>query len=124
MGWLEVTAVEADRASGGDLRENGRPYTPRLAARIARVEDYLAARRTPPATVIVDPPRIGLSKPAADAIVRLAPPRLVYVSCDPATLARDTRRLLDAGYRLTSLQAFDLFPNTPHVETMAVFTSG
>jgi tRNA/tmRNA/rRNA uracil-C5-methylase (TrmA/RlmC/RlmD family) len=48
-------------------------------------------------------------------------PRIVYVSCDPATMARDARRLLDGGYRLESLRAFDLFPNTPHVECVGVF---
>jgi 23S rRNA (uracil1939-C5)-methyltransferase len=47
--------------------------------------------------------------------------RIVYVSCDPPTMARDARRLLDAGYQLTSLGGFDLFPNTPHVESMGVF---
>jgi 23S rRNA (uracil1939-C5)-methyltransferase len=56
-----------------------------------------------------------------DAIVRHAAPTVVYVSCDPATLARDTRRLLDGGYTLASVRAFDLFPNTAHVETLAVF---
>ena len=56
-----------------------------------------------------------------DRLVRLQAPRIVYVSCDPPTLARDARRLLDAGYRLDSLRAFDLFPNTPHVESLAVF---
>ena len=87
-----------------------------------RVEVYLAARRgRRPATIVIDPPRTGVSKEAAEAIVRQRPDRLVYVSCDPPTLARDARRLLDAGYRLDSIRAFDFFPNTPHVETLAVF---
>ena len=55
------------------------------------------------------------------SLVTRATPRLVYVSCDPATMARDARRLLDGGYRLESLRAFDLFPNTPHVEALGVF---
>lgn len=122
MGHLEVTAVEGDRTSGADLRRNARPYEPKIAAHVARVEDYLASRRgRSAATTIVDPPRTGISKEALDAIIGHRSPRIVYVSCDPATLARDTRRLLDAGYRLDSLRAFDLFPNTPHVESLAVF---
>jgi 23S rRNA (uracil1939-C5)-methyltransferase len=55
------------------------------------------------------------------AIVRQGATRIVYVSCDPPTMARDARRLLDAGYRMEPLTAFDLFPNTPHVETVGVF---
>jgi len=55
------------------------------------------------------------------AVVARGAHRVVYVSCDPATMARDARRLLDGGYRLTSLRGFDLFPNTPHVEAMGVF---
>ena len=121
-GYHEVTAVEGDRASGADLRRNARPYEPKIAAQIARVEDYLASRRgRPAATTIVDPPRTGISKEALEAVITHRTPRIVYVSCDPATLARDTRRLLDAGYLLTSLRAFDLFPNTPHVESLAIF---
>jgi 23S rRNA (uracil1939-C5)-methyltransferase len=124
-GHLEVTAVEADRASGADLRRNGRPYEPKIASHIARVEDYLAVRRGRPAvTTILDPPRTGISKEALSAVIAHGSARIVYVSCDPATLARDTRRLLDAGYRLTSLRAFDLFPNTPHVESLAIFEHG
>jgi len=121
MGHLEVTAVEGDRASGADLRENARAYEPRLKAHVSGVEAYLGARKAAPACVIVDPPRTGLSKEAGDRLARVQAPRIVYVSCDPPTLARDARRLLDAGYRLTSLRAFDLFPNTPHVESLAVF---
>jgi 23S rRNA (uracil1939-C5)-methyltransferase len=125
LGRLEVTAIEGDRVSGADLRENARPYAPCLDARITSVEAYLASRRRvrSPVTLIADPPRTGLSKEAAEAIGRLSPSRLVYVSCDPPTLARDARRLLDAGYRLETLRAFDFFPNTPHVESLAVFES-
>jgi 23S rRNA (uracil1939-C5)-methyltransferase len=124
LGHLEVTAVEGDRAGGADLRENARAQEPRLKAHVSGVEEYLAARKTAPATVVVDPPRTGMSKDAGERLTRLRPPRIVYVSCDPPTLARDARRLLDAGYRLESLRAFDLFPNTPHVESLAVFTAG
>jgi tRNA/tmRNA/rRNA uracil-C5-methylase (TrmA/RlmC/RlmD family) len=70
----------------------------------------------------VDPPRTGLSREAAAGILALAPPRLVYVSCDVATLARDTRTLLDGGYVLGSVVGLDLFPNTAHIETVTVFT--
>ncbi|HET7697680.1 MAG TPA: TRAM domain-containing protein [Vicinamibacterales bacterium] len=121
-GRSEITAVEGDRAGGADLRENARPHAPRLKARIQRVEDYLSARAAHrEVTIVIDPPRTGLSKEAADRLLRQRPARIVYVSCDPATLARDARKMLDAGYRLEGVRAFDLFPNTPHVETLAVF---
>ena len=74
------------------------------------------------ATFIMDPPRTGVSKDALAGVARKAPRRLVYVSCDVATLARDARTVLDAGYELESLMAFDLFPNTAHVETVAMFS--
>lgn len=123
-GHLEVTAVEGDRASGDDLRANARPFAPGLRVHVERVEDYLAGRRTAPATVIVDPPRTGLSRGAFEALVKQASARLIYVSCDPPTLARDARGLFESGYRLDSLRAFDFFPTTPHVESLAVFTRG
>ncbi len=72
--------------------------------------------------VVVDPPRKGLNADAIQAIARFAPRRLVYVSCDPATLARDTALLKEKGFRLQSAQAFDLFPRCAHVESVAVFT--
>jgi 23S rRNA (uracil1939-C5)-methyltransferase len=64
-----------------------------------------------------------MSKAALDGVMSLRAPRVVYVSCDPATLARDARRLVDAGYAISNIQAFDLFPNTPHVETVTVFNA-
>lgn len=117
-----ITAVEGDRVSGGDLRRNAAAYPDALRFVIGRVEDHLARRseeRT--GTIIVDPPRTGISRDGLDAIISHRPQRIVYVSCDPPTLARDARRLLDATYALTSLKGFDLFPNTPHVEVLAAF---
>ncbi len=70
----------------------------------------------------MDPPRTGLSREAVAGILALKPDRLVYVSCDVATLARDTRALLDNGYELGPVTALDLFPNTAHVETLTMFT--
>ena len=72
--------------------------------------------------MVIDPPRTGMSPEAITGLLRLAPPVIVSVSCDPATFARDTRLLLAAGYTLGDVRGFDLFPNTPHVETLARFT--
>ena len=69
--------------------------------------------------VLLDPPRAGLGEAPARRLAALAPSRIVYVSCDPTTLARDLRVLADGGYRLESVEAFDLFPQTFHVETVA-----
>ena len=121
-GATEITAVEGDSISGRDLLVNAAPYPGRLRVLRSSVEAYLAQRdRAVPETVIVDPPRTGLSKAAADGIAHSGAPRIIYVSCDAPTMARDARRLLDGGYRLASLRGFDLFPNTPHVETLGVF---
>ena len=68
--------------------------------------------------IVVDPPRKGLAPEVIDAMVTMAPARIVYVSCDPATLARDVKLLSQRGYSLTHAEAFDLFPRTFHVETV------
>lgn len=118
----EITAVEGDPVSGDDLIRNAAPYADQLRVARTSVEAYLSPHaRAAPETLIVDPPRTGLSKEAADSILRVDAHRIVYVSCDPPTMARDARRLLDAGYRLVSLRGYDFFPNTPHVETLGVF---
>ena len=71
-------------------------------------------------TVVVDPPRTGMSPRALDLVLALTPARLVYVSCDPATLARDAAAIVAKGYAMVSIRGFDLFPNTAHVETVTV----
>jgi 23S rRNA (uracil1939-C5)-methyltransferase len=116
-----VTAVEGDRVSFNDLRENASAYDV-VTVRHASVEEYLDRRPRQPAVVVVDPPRTGMSRAAIDGLIGLRARRLVYVSCDVATLARDARRIVDAGYAIERGDAFDLFPNTPHVETVMVFT--
>ncbi len=75
-----------------------------------------------PDAIVVDPPRKGLSGEAVQAIASLAPRRLTYISCDPATLARDVALLKTHGYRLAAARAFDLFPRCAHVETVALMT--
>jgi tRNA/tmRNA/rRNA uracil-C5-methylase (TrmA/RlmC/RlmD family) len=70
--------------------------------------------------VVLDPPRGGIGAAAAEVLARLPARRLVHLSCDPATLARDVAVFLARGWRLASLHGFDLFPQTPHVETLAV----
>lgn len=115
-----VTAVEGNRFAAGDLRLNAAQRDD-VEVRVDAVEGYLARATTRPGTVIVDPPRTGLSKAALTGAIALRSPRLVYVSCDVATLARDARRLIDAGYRIVSARAFDLFPHTAHVETVIAF---
>jgi 23S rRNA (uracil1939-C5)-methyltransferase len=119
----KVTAVESDRSSARDMEANAEPFGASLRARHESVEEHLEGHRGPkPDTVLVDPPRTGLSPSAISGIVHLKPPRVVYLSCDPATLARDTRRFVEAGYTLGHIEAFDLFPNTAHVETLVTLT--
>ena len=72
---------------------------------------------------MLDPPRTGLSRDAMSGMLRLKPRRIVYVSCDLATVARDVKRFLEEGYRLEHIEASDLFPNTAHVETLVILES-
>jgi 23S rRNA (uracil1939-C5)-methyltransferase len=121
IGRRDITAVEGDSASGADLRRNAEAFADAVRVVIGRVEDYVASARPGARTIVVDPPRTGISRDAMVAVAALEAPRVVYVSCDPPTMARDARRLTDAGYAMESLRAFDLFPNTPHVESLGVF---
>jgi 23S rRNA (uracil1939-C5)-methyltransferase len=115
-----VTAVEGDRIAASDLAANAAGASGAVVPVHGPVEEFLRTARSA-ATIIIDPPRTGLSRSALGGLLALRASRLVYVSCDPATLARDARRIVDDGYELLRADAFDLFPNTPHVETVVVF---
>lgn len=115
-GWT-VTAIEVDP----DACRGARHQAPGGFSVVeGRVEDHLAAH-LPADAVILNPPRTGLQESVPGILCHHSPRTVVYVSCDPATLARDTGRLA-SGYALASLRSFDLFPQTSHVETVAVFT--
>lgn len=115
-----VTAVEewrsAVKMAERNMEANG------LAVRLlcARAEEAVEDLRGSYSTVVVDPPRDGCARAVLEAIHAFHVPRVVYVSCNPATLARDARILTGYGYRLDSIRSFDMFPQTVHVETVAV----
>ena len=123
-----VVAVEGDAYAADDLHANAAAAGGQVTTVRGAVEGIAAgmaggaAGRLTAETVIVDPPRTGLSREAMDKVLTLTTPRLIYVSCDVATLARDARRLVDDGYAIERIDGFDLFPNTPHVETVVVFS--
>jgi 23S rRNA (uracil1939-C5)-methyltransferase len=118
---VRVTAIEGDPVAARDLDANVNAAATDVETRHQPVEMFMRHVDAAPDTLIVDPPRTGMSREAVAGAIGLGAKRVIYVSCDVATLARDARRLVDAGYLLERVTAFDLFPNTPHVETVAVF---
>jgi 23S rRNA (uracil1939-C5)-methyltransferase len=119
-GRAPVTMVEGDPVSGRDLAANAAASGAGVSVEQRSVESYLARPRTGVSTWVVDPPRTGLSEAVREAALRDRPDRIVYVSCDPATLARDARALVQGGYEVRSLTGLDMFPSTAHVEAVCV----
>jgi 23S rRNA (uracil1939-C5)-methyltransferase len=116
----KVIAVESAPPSYADLRTNA-PANVECHRRTT--EDFLGSRKgSPPELVVVDPPRAGLGDKVTGALATLAAPRIIYVSCDPATLARDLSPLLLGGYKVQSVELIDLFPQTFHIETVVRLT--
>ncbi len=122
--FADLIAVESEPRAVVDLRANleraGRTNVRVLASRAARALASPEVMRLAPEVAVLDPPRTGIGESEAAALARLGARRIVYVSCDPATLARDLRVLLRSGYGLASCAGFDMFPQTPHVEALAV----
>lgn len=131
-------AADFDRFHGVEAQHRSATFARRNAAaaglsqvRIAAVpaEIWLAERGRavdPVSLLVMDPPRGGLEPEALRGVIRLRPARIIYVSCDPATLSRDLKALVASGYALSSVTGFDMFPQTHHVETVAhlVFHEG
>jgi 23S rRNA (uracil1939-C5)-methyltransferase len=114
-----LVAVEQQAAAARDARWNLRDLPAEVV--VEEVARWDAAAVGPVDAVVADPARSGLGRSAVAALTRAEVPRLVLVSCDPASLARDTGLLGAAGYDLDAVQVLDLFPNTFHVETVATF---
>jgi tRNA/tmRNA/rRNA uracil-C5-methylase (TrmA/RlmC/RlmD family) len=123
---VKVTTVENSKQATEDAKLNLADL-PAVRAVFAPVERFIVEQVTDAkngvidysqATVVLDPPRSGAGAKVIGSIVKLAPKHIVYVACDPVSLARDLKQLLEAGYQIKKLRAFDLFPHTHHFETI------
>jgi 23S rRNA (uracil1939-C5)-methyltransferase len=124
--FARVVGVEANAAAASFARRNlSDAGLANAEIKTAQVGDWLmrrAARLAPVDLLLLDPPRTGAEHGAVERVIAMRPRRITYVSCDPATLARDLRELASGGYTLDTVAAFDMFPQTHHVETIARLT--
>ena len=120
-GFHHIFSVESSQLSFSDLRHN---VPASVKAVSARSEDFLrnGTVRNSPDLVVLDPPRAGAGKMVTHSLADLGPRRVRYVSCDPATLARDLAALFAAGYHIEEAHLFDLFPQTLHIESVMLLT--
>ena len=111
----DVVTIEASSAAGDDAEVNLAPY-PNVRRITGTVEEQLPLLDPQPDVVVVDPPRAGLDASIVETLLDSDARRVVYVSCDPATLARDLRRFADGGFEVAEVQPIDMFPQTQHIE--------
>ena len=118
----QLTAIESSPSACFDFVSNLDEFD-NISLYEGTVEDILPGivdQIKPVDLVVLDPPRAGLNVKARQALVDLDPQEIIYISCDPSTLARDLKHLNEAGYSLQSVHAFDMFPQTAHVETVVL----
>jgi len=102
---------------------NGMDNVEFILGEAEKVMPEMAEKGIRPDVIVVDPPRKGCDEKTLEAIVKTSPERIVYVSCNPATLARDLRYLEDRGYKMEKVQPVDMFPQTSHVECVVLMTN-
>lgn len=115
--FAHVLAVESNPAASRDLESNARASNG-IEIRTADVEQFLAKYKGKPDLIVLDPPRAGLAPGDPKHLLRIAPERITYVSCEPPTLARDLAALTAGGYEISAIHLFDLFPQTFHMEAV------
>lgn len=117
-----VTGIDSDPKNISTANENcSINHVTNCTFYAGRAEDALRRTLSPtPSALIIDPPRTGLSKQSLDVVEALNLPKIAYVSCNPATLARDLRELVSHGYSVQTISPFDLFPHTGHLETLTI----
>lgn len=119
----QVIGIEASPSSAQDFVANLDEFD-HVALYEASAEETLPYLDLCPTVAVVDPPRAGLERRALEGLLKQHPRHLAYVSCDPATLGRDARRLAAGGYRLRQVTPFDLFPHTYHIESISLWEWG
>jgi tRNA/tmRNA/rRNA uracil-C5-methylase (TrmA/RlmC/RlmD family) len=114
-----VTLIESHPSAAADAR---RIFAEDLNVVVMEMEVLRALKKLKAADqVVIDPPRSGAGASVISELLRLQPKRIIYISCDPATLARDAKALIEGGYRLAQVDGYDLFPMTEHIESVAEF---
>ena len=112
------------RSARANAARNGIENAEFIAGDVSRELKRLLGLAERPTVAFVDPPRSGLAPKAVRRLIELAPRRIVYVSCNPTTLAPNGRQLADAGYTLERVRPVDMFPHTHHIEAVASFRRG
>ncbi len=117
----EVVGVEYSESACNDYAANLEEFE-NVSLYMGKTEDILPGIPAAPDVILVDPPRAGLDRSVLNWISGCSAKQLIYASCDPTTLARDARVLVDGGWQLQEIQPFDLFPQTYHIETIVIMS--